>query len=113
MSKERRRALPRIIEIDGLVLDSRLYRVAREGQLLTLNPTNIEILALLMRRSPQLVTKEDIAEILWGTRELKNPSGVGTRVHEIRKAVDEGFDEPLVHTVYRKGYLLGKNPYQA
>lgn len=74
---------------------------------LKLNPTNIEILALLMRRSPAVVSREEIATILWGDA-LRPLGGVGTRIYHIRRVVDDGFSFPLIHTIHGVGYQLCK-----
>lgn len=92
--------------VEDLVLDTERYKATRGDIHLKLNPTNIEILALLMRRSPDVVKKEEIAAILWGEDVIKNTNGVGTRVHQIRKIVDNGFAFSLLHTIYGVGYQL-------
>jgi DNA-binding winged helix-turn-helix (wHTH) protein len=92
--------------VEDLMLDTKKLRAFRNDRPLRLNPTNIEILTLLMRRSPGVVRREEISTILWGENVVKNTSGVGTRLHEIRKIVDDGAAFPLVHTIYGIGYQL-------
>jgi DNA-binding response OmpR family regulator len=74
--------------------------------LLKLNPTVIEILALLMETSPRTVSPADIAEILWGTRTLGCSNKISIRIHEIRKTIDYNSANPQIHTVHRGGYRL-------
>lgn len=97
-----------MLVVEDLVLDTGKYRAFRADKRLKLNPTNIDILALLMLRSPAIVSKEEIAKILWGEQGTDKSTGLGTRVHQIRKVVDDGFAYPLVHTVYGVGYQLCK-----
>lgn len=97
-----------MLVVEDLVLDISKYRATRAQRSLKLNPTNIDILALLMVRSPGIVSKEEIAEMLWGELGVNKSSGVGTHVHQIRKVVDDGFAFPLLHTVYGVGYQLRK-----
>lgn len=97
-----------MLVVEDLVVDTERYRATRGDIHLKLNPTNIEILVLLMRRSPEVVTKEEIAAILWGEDVIKNNNGVGTRVHQIRRIVDSGFAFSLIHTIYGVGYQLCK-----
>ncbi|MEX6664224.1 winged helix-turn-helix domain-containing protein [Pseudomonas sp. W2-17] len=103
----KRRVLTMLV-VEDLVLDTSKYRATRAQRSLKLNPTNIDILALLMLKSPGIVSKEEIAEMLWGQLGVNKSSGVGTRVHQIRKVVDDGFAFPLLHTVYGVGYQLRK-----
>lgn len=97
-----------MLVVEDLVLDTAKYRALRADKHLRLNPTNIDILALLMLRSPAIVSKQEIAEMLWGDQAPHKSIGLGTRVHQIRKVVDDGFAFPLVHTVYGVGYQLCK-----
>ncbi|SEP55628.1 Transcriptional regulatory protein, C terminal [Pseudomonas sp. NFACC02] len=97
---------PEILTVEDLLLNVTQCKVARGGRPLRLNPTNIEVLALLMRRSPAIVTQSEIAAVLWGNVMLKNKNGVATRIHEIRQVVDIGFDVPLIHTLHGVGYRL-------
>ncbi|WP_460043772.1 winged helix-turn-helix domain-containing protein [Pseudomonas sp. S2_H01] len=95
-----------ILTVEDLFLNVTQYKVVRDGKPLRLNPTNIEVLALLMRRSPAIVTQSEIAAVLWGDGTLKNKNGVATRIHEIRQVVDIGFEVPLIHTLHGVGYRL-------
>lgn len=95
-----------ILTIEDLRLNVTQCKVVRGGKPLRLNPTNIEVLALLMRRSPAIVTQSEIAAVLWGDGTLKNKNGVATRIHEIRQVVDVGFEVPLIHTLHGVGYRL-------
>lgn len=95
-----------ILTVEDLLLNVTQCKVVRDGKPLRLNPTNIEVLALLMRRSPAIVTQSEIAAVLWGDGTLKNKNGVATRIHEIRQVVDIGFDVPLIHTLHGVGYRL-------
>jgi DNA-binding response OmpR family regulator len=95
-----------ILTIEDLCLNVTQCKVVRGGKPLRLNPTNIEVLALLMRRSPAIVTQSEIAAVLWGDGMLKNKNGVATRIHEIRQVVDVGFEVPLIHTLHGVGYRL-------
>lgn len=97
---------PEILTIEDLSLNVTQCKVVRGGKPLRLNPTNIEVLALLMRSSPAMVTQSEIAAVLWGDGLLKNKNGVATRIHEIRQVVDIGFDVPLIHTLHGVGYRL-------
>ncbi|WP_282368048.1 winged helix-turn-helix domain-containing protein [Pseudomonas sp. PS02290] len=97
-----------MLVVEDLVLDTGKYRAFRADKYLKLNPTNIDILALLMLKSPAIVSKEEIAKMLWGEQGTHKSTGLGTRVHQIRKVVDDGFAFPLVHTVYGVGYQLCK-----
>jgi DNA-binding response OmpR family regulator len=95
-----------ILTVEDLLLNVTQCKVVRGGKPLRLNPTNIEVLALLMRRSPAIVTQLEIAAVLWGDGMLKNKNGVATRIHEIRQVVDIGFDIPLIQTLHGVGYRL-------
>ena len=97
-----------IYSIADLSLDIRTMQVKRQGQLLHLSPTCLRILRILMRESPNLVTREQLEQELWG--ELTPDSDtLRSHVYKLRKTIDKPFDKQLLETLQGVGFRLSAN----
>ncbi len=97
-----------ILRVDDLELNMSSLEIRRAGQNLTLSPTCLKILEVLMRATPGVVRRERIERVLWGD---EPPDGEALRVHvhNLRAVIDKPFDSPLLHTVRGFGYRLAPN----
>ena len=104
-----RRTAPRpseALQVADLELDPGTRTVRRGGVELTLGRAPFNLLEALMRRSPNVVSRRDLEEVLWGD---EPPAGDVLRSHlyALRRAVDRGSHGPaLIHTVHGVGYRL-------
>ncbi len=78
----------------------------KSGTLVRLAPQPLKLLALLARRSGQVVTREDIQQALWGGETYVDfEQGMNHCIKQIRNALSDSADTPLyVETVPRRGY---------
>ncbi len=97
-------AAPAVLVVGDLTLNLRMWSVERAGRPVKLNATAMKILALLMKKSPAVVTKEELAREVWGAP----PSAETIRSHlyMLRNAVDKPFATALVKTVPGVGWTL-------
>lgn len=95
----------RIIVVADLQFDLDTLEISRSGTPIKLNPTNLKLLEALMRRSPHIVKRGELEEILWG-RHPPNSDSLRSNIHMLRRALDKDFDKPLLHTVHGLGYKL-------
>jgi TolB-like protein/DNA-binding winged helix-turn-helix (wHTH) protein len=90
----------------GFELDPIGCELRREGTAIKLEKIPFELLTLLVRRRGELITREDIAEALWGkgiTQDFEN--GINTAVRKIRIALKDDAEEPrFLQTVVGRGY---------
>ncbi|MCD5994822.1 response regulator transcription factor [Pseudomonas sp. CDFA 602] len=101
----RQRKDNRIMVVADLTYDLDTLEVCRAGKPLKLNPTNMKLLELLMRKSPHIVMRAEMEHLVWG-RDAPNNSSLRSNVHLLRRALDDGFDFPLLHTAHGLGYKL-------
>lgn len=96
--------MPSVLRVEDLWLDLRMWTVQRAGVPVKLNVTAMKILALLMKKSPMVVTKEELADEVWGA----SPSAETVRSHMymLRNAVDKPFEKPLIKTIPGVGWTL-------
>src|SRR5579863_419801 len=90
----------------GDYLDARNYRLRRSGQDVKLERIPLELLLLLADRAGEVVTREEIAERLWGKGiQLDTENAINTAIRKIRLALGENPVQPrYVQTVTGKGY---------
>lgn len=94
-----------VLEVGDLRLDMGAMRVERAGRTIALPPVPLKILALLMRRSPNVVHRHQIQREIWGD-ELGDNHALIVHMHTLRSAVDKPFGRQLVHTVRGFGYRV-------
>jgi DNA-binding winged helix-turn-helix (wHTH) protein/tetratricopeptide (TPR) repeat protein len=78
----------------------------KSGTLIKLSPQPFKLLAMLARRSGQVVSREEIQQTLWGEETYVDfEQGMNHCVKQIRNALSDSADTPLyVETVPRRGY---------
>ena len=93
------------MQVGDLVLDRDARCVYRATLRIELPPVQYKLMELLMSRHPQMVTREDIEQLIWG--EAKPDSdALRTHMHMLRALIDKPFDKPLLRTVRGVGYQL-------
>jgi DNA-binding winged helix-turn-helix (wHTH) protein/tetratricopeptide (TPR) repeat protein len=92
-----------LFEFDDFVLDESAYELRRGSEVLKVDHKAFAMLAYLLRRPGQLVTKEELVNCVWEGRALSDTVLSGT-VSRVRKALNEGKGEDFVVSVYGRGY---------
>ncbi|GAA0206348.1 response regulator transcription factor [Kangiella japonica] len=93
------------LKIHDLELDLKTMTVTRAGKNLKLSPTGLQILKVLMRRSPELVSREEIERELWGDL-VPDSDVLRSHLYNLRKVIDKPFDNALLHTVPSLGLKI-------
>ena len=95
----------RVLRIDDLSLDTQTLEVRRADTNISLTPTTLRILELLMRNSPKVVSRQQIEAALWHD---SPPNSDALRVHmyTLRNLVDRPFANTLIQTVHGIGFKL-------
>jgi two-component system OmpR family response regulator/two-component system copper resistance phosphate regulon response regulator CusR len=89
-----------------LHLDLSTRKVSRAGQEIDLSPTEFSMLEFLMRYAGQVVTRKMLSEHLWGEDWGGMTNVIDVHINHLRRKIDRGYDEPLIHTVRGRGYVL-------
>ncbi|MDE2139370.1 MAG: heavy metal response regulator transcription factor [Gammaproteobacteria bacterium] len=106
----RRRSLrgDELLQVADLALDFLRHKVQRSGRRLNLTPKEFLLLALLMQRHGEVLSRTQIAEQVWGINFDTDTNVVDVAIRRLRTKVDAPFGEPLIHTVRGTGYVLEK-----
>lgn len=94
-----------VLRVADLELKPETREVSRAGVAIELTAIEFQILELLMRQSPRVVSRRNLEYNIWGDTP---PDGEALRVHihHLRNAIDKSFPTPLLHTIRGIGYQL-------
>ena len=95
----------RKLQVGDLSFDLDTLSVKRQDKVISLTPTGLKILELLMRKSPHVVSRREIEHTLWGD-EPPDSDSIRSHMHTLRVAIDHPFEKPLIHTVHGIGFRL-------
>jgi DNA-binding response OmpR family regulator len=104
----RRRDAPAqpILRLADLEFDTIKRRARRAGRDLALSPKEAMLLELLMRNSGQTVTRNMIAETVWGATYDDLTNLIEVFVNRLRQKLADRKDEPLIVTIRGAGYSI-------
>jgi TolB-like protein/DNA-binding winged helix-turn-helix (wHTH) protein/Flp pilus assembly protein TadD len=87
-------------------LDARAYELRRSGRAIKLERLPMEVLLLLAEQKGQLVTREQIAERIWGKEVfLDTDNSINGAIRKLRQAMKDDPEKPrIIQTVTGKGY---------
>ena len=94
------------IRFDDFVVDFGRFQLSRSGQLVRLEGLPLQLLMFLLDKQGQLVSREQIADELWGKDVFVDvEQGINTAIRKVRMALEEDSDQPqYVQTVVGRGY---------
>ena len=94
------------IDTRGLELDPNTNRAKRNGQEVHLTPKEFSLVYYLARNEGRAVPQEELLEHIWD--EHANPFTQTVKVHmnNLRRKLNDGFEEQLIETIRGKGYVL-------
>jgi two-component system, OmpR family, response regulator len=104
-----RRAVARpstALTVGPLKLDLTTRRVTRDSKEVPLTPTEFSLLEYLMRYHGQVVTRKMLCEHLWDADWEGVTNVIEVHINRLRSKVDRDYDQPLIHTVRGRGYVL-------
>jgi DNA-binding response OmpR family regulator len=104
----RRQAIDRapVWQVGDVTLDPLTHEVRRGGEPIELTNKEYALLALLMRRPGQVLTRTQIAEQVWGLDFDNESNVIDVYIRYLRKKIDAGRERPLIRTVRGAGYTM-------
>lgn len=94
------------LEVGPLVMDLSLKTICREGQKLKLTPTCWKLLEILMRGSPNVVSREKMQNTIWTEPDLPDSDVLKVHLYKLRQQVDKPFSIKLIQTVSSHGVAI-------
>ena len=93
------------LKVGDLEFDLGTLALRRSGRTIELPATPLKILELLMKRSPNVVSRREIEQALWGDSP-PDSDALRVHMHTLRAAIDPPELPPLLRTVRGIGYRL-------
>ena len=103
---KRRSGESKRMQVGPLTLDLSSRSANRAGQAISLTPTCWKILELLMRESPNVVSRKKIEAYVWGDDFLPDTNSLKVHLYKLRQKVDKPFASNLIHTIPNYGFAL-------
>ncbi|MBA2811513.1 response regulator transcription factor [Streptomyces sp. KM273126] len=97
------------LRVGDLVLDLDSHQVTRAGAIVSLSPTEFNLLRALMEHVGQVLSKEQLLDLVWHYDFGGDDSIVASYISYLRRKLDAG-DPKLIHTVRGTGYVLRRPP---
>ncbi|KOF51960.1 MULTISPECIES: heavy metal response regulator transcription factor [unclassified Achromobacter] len=97
---------PVVLRLADLELDLARRRATRGGQRLDLTAKEFNLLALLLRRQGQVLSRTTLAEQVWDMNFDSDTNVIDVAVRRLRGKLDDPFPAKLLHTVRGMGYVL-------
>lgn len=90
-----------------LEMDLLARRVKRGERVIDLQPREFRLLEFFLRHTNQVVTRTMMLEGVWDYHFDPGTNVIDVHVSRLRRKLDDGSDQPLLHTVRGAGYRLG------
>ncbi len=95
-----------VLCVADLTLDPAIHTVERAGQPIELTARLFSVLELLMRHPNQVLTRETIANHIWGYDFTGTLNAVEVCIRRLRCQIDDPFEVHLIETIRSVGYRL-------
>lgn len=94
------------VRFDDFLLDFGRFQLCRGGESVRLEGLPLQALMFLIEQKGQLVTREQIADVLWGKDVFVDvEQGINTVIRKIRMALEDDAGQPrYLQTVVGRGY---------
>lgn len=99
-------AVPARRSYADLVVDTATHEAFRDGERIELSPTEHALLATLIASPRQVLSRRQLLEAVWGSDTAATENSVEVYVGYLRRKLEAGGRDRLVHTVRGRGYVL-------
>ncbi len=91
-----------------LEFDLMTRRVRRGGVLISLTAKEMDLLEYFLRHRERVVSREMLSRDVWHASERATPldNVIDVHITHLRKKIDEGFEQKLLHTLRGVGFIL-------
>ncbi len=97
------------LQVDDLTMNLVQRAVRRGERKIELTPKEFALLEYLIRNQGRAVSRPMIIEHVWNFSFDTMTNVVDVYINYLRKKVDEGFEQKLIHTVRGVGYQIGNS----
>lgn len=95
-----------VIRIADLTFDSASHQVCRGGKEISLSVKEYQLLEYLLHNQGIVLSREKIEDHIWNYDYEGGTNVVDVYISYLRKKIDEGYANKLIHTVRGRGYVM-------
>lgn len=95
-----------VIRIADLTFDSASHQVCRGGKEISLSVKEYQLLEYLLHNQGIVLSREKIEDHIWNYDYEGGTNVVDVYISYLRKKIDEGYTNKLIHTVRGRGYVM-------
>jgi two-component system response regulator MprA len=106
----RTRQMTHLLEYGPIAVDPVAHTVTVVDQPLSLTATEYRLLEFLVRRAEAIVTRDQLAQHVWGGDYEPMSNNADVYVGYVRRKLLAATPDPLIHTVRGMGYMLKREP---
>jgi len=99
-----------MLAVGDLTVNLDTRKVEREGQSISLTPTEFDLLIYLMENEDQVLEREQIITHVWGYDYVGDTNVVDVYIRYLRKKVDHHFEQSYIQTIRGVGYSMRVDP---
>ena len=96
---------PVMLTVGDLTFNTGTFKVMRGERGIELPPIPLKMLEVLMRRAPNVLTREELERAIWGDSP-PDSDALRAHLHILRNAVDKNSENPLIKTLRGIGYQI-------
>lgn len=93
-------------EYAGIHVNMEEQSATRDGKVLDLSPREFKLLVFLMKNREKAISRASISQAVWNLDFDFTSNTVDVYINYLRKKLDKGFPQPLIHTIKGTGYML-------
>lgn len=90
----------------GIEMDLVGHKVRRDGDSVTLGPTEFRLLRHFLEHPGRVFSRERLLDSVWGQDSDIEPRTVDVHIRRLRKAINAGGRDDIIRTVRSAGYAL-------
>lgn len=94
------------LSVGDLTLDTASHRASRAGRDISLSAREYALLEYLMHNKGIVLSREKIENHIWNFDYEGGTNVVDVYIRYLRKKIDDGHEDKLIHTVRGMGYVL-------
>ncbi|MDB5872535.1 MAG: transcriptional regulator [Ramlibacter sp.] len=94
------------LKLGDLELDLARHKASRQGKRIDLTAKEFNLLALLLRRHGEVLSRTVLAEQVWDMNFDSNTNAVDVAIRRLRAKMDDPFEAKMLRTVRGMGYVL-------
>ncbi|MBP0020824.1 MAG: response regulator transcription factor [Cyanobacteria bacterium SBLK] len=95
------------LKVADLEFDPRNQIAYRGDRTISLSEKEAKLLSYFMHNAGRVLTHQQIFQALWSGEEQPNSNVLAALIRLLRRKIETQDDNPLIHTIYGKGYRFG------